>query len=91
MTDTEDYPLMTVGELARALSVPGEFVYTHAAEPGAICLRLPDNNGKYIPRNLNVEVLRFPRSAQFSSDRRSGLFRATATQTVLGVSEAGRG
>ena len=47
MTDSEDYPLMTVGELARALGVPREFVYRHAAELGAICLRLPDDNGKY--------------------------------------------
>jgi hypothetical protein len=35
-----------VGELARALGVPLEFVYRHAAELGAICLRLPDANGK---------------------------------------------
>jgi hypothetical protein len=39
MTDSEDYPLMTVGELAHALGVPREFVYRHAA---AICLLLPD-------------------------------------------------
>jgi hypothetical protein len=38
---------MTVGELARALNVPREFVYTLAGELGAICLRLPDHNGKY--------------------------------------------
>ena len=31
MIDSEDYPLMTVGELARALGVPREFVFTHAA------------------------------------------------------------
>ena len=47
--DSEDYPLMTVGELAPVLNVPREFVYAHAGELGAICLRLrlPDNNGKY--------------------------------------------
>jgi hypothetical protein len=32
MIDTEDYPLMTVGELARALEAPREFVFTHAIE-----------------------------------------------------------
>jgi hypothetical protein len=46
MINSEDYPLMTVGKLARALNVPREFVYTHAGELGAICLRLPDGNGK---------------------------------------------
>jgi hypothetical protein len=29
MIGSLDYPLMTVGELARALGVPREFVYTH--------------------------------------------------------------
>jgi hypothetical protein len=34
MIDSEDYPLMTVGELTRALGVPREFIFTHAAELG---------------------------------------------------------
>jgi hypothetical protein len=38
---------MTVGELAHALGVPREFVYWHAAELGAICLRLPGANGRH--------------------------------------------
>ena len=46
MIDSEDYPLMTVGELARALGVPREFVFAHAHELGAICLRLRDANGR---------------------------------------------
>lgn len=45
MIDSEDYPLMTVGELAHALGVPREFVFTHATELGAICLRLRDADG----------------------------------------------
>jgi len=36
MIDSEDYPLMTIGELARALRVPREFVYRHAEELGAM-------------------------------------------------------
>jgi len=32
---------MPVGELARALGVPRDFVYRRAAELGAICLCLP--------------------------------------------------
>jgi len=67
MTDSEDYPLMTVGELARALNVPREFVYTHAGELGAICLRLPDNNGKYSSKFERGGPLRFPRSARFAA------------------------
>jgi hypothetical protein len=39
--DSEDYPLMTVGELARAFGVPRGFVFTDAAELGAIRLPLP--------------------------------------------------
>ena len=46
MIDSEDYPPMTVGELARALGIRREFVFTHAAELGAICLRLRDTNGR---------------------------------------------
>jgi hypothetical protein len=34
--DSEDYLLMMVGELARALGVPREFIYRHPAELGAI-------------------------------------------------------
>jgi hypothetical protein len=45
MIESEDYPLMTVGELARPLRVPREFVFAHAHELGAICLRLRDANG----------------------------------------------
>jgi hypothetical protein len=41
---------MTAGELARALNVPREFVYTLAGELGAICLCLPDHNGKYFSK-----------------------------------------
>ena len=33
---SEDYPLMTVGELARALGVPREFIFVHDHELGAI-------------------------------------------------------
>jgi hypothetical protein len=54
MTDSEDYPLMTVGELARALGVPREFVYRHAAELGAICLRLPQTPTVAIRRSSNA-------------------------------------
>jgi len=57
---------MTAGELARALNVPREFVYTHADELGAICLRLPDNNGKYSSKFERGGPLRFPRSARFA-------------------------
>jgi hypothetical protein len=46
MIDSEDYPLMTVGELARAVGVPREFVFAHADELGAICLRMQDANGR---------------------------------------------
>ena len=42
MIDSEDYPLMTGGELVRALGVPREFVFAHASDLGAICLRLRD-------------------------------------------------
>jgi len=63
--DSEDYPLMTVGELARALNVSREFVYAHAGELGAICLRLPDNDGKYSSKFERGGPLRFPRSARF--------------------------
>jgi hypothetical protein len=66
MTDSEDYPLMTVGELARALGVPRDFVYRHAAELGAICLRLPDANGRYSSKFERGGPLRFPRSARFA-------------------------
>lgn len=48
MSDSEEYPLMTVGELARALRVPREFVFRHASELGAICLRLPDANVNFV-------------------------------------------
>ena len=47
MIDSEAYPLMTVGELARALRVPREFVYAHAHELGAIRLRLRDADGQF--------------------------------------------
>jgi hypothetical protein len=66
MTDSEDYPLMTVGELARALGVPREFVFAHAYELGAICLRLRDANGHASAKFERGGPLRFPRSARFS-------------------------
>jgi hypothetical protein len=48
---------MTVGELARALNLVREFVYTDAGELGVICLRLPDDNGKYSSKfELNAVV-----------------------------------
>jgi hypothetical protein len=37
---------MTVGEPARTLGVPGEFVFTDATELRAICLRLRDPDGR---------------------------------------------
>ena len=66
MIDSEDYPLMTVGELARALAVRREFVFTHAAELGAICLRLPDANGRHSSKFERGAPRRFPRSAPFA-------------------------
>jgi hypothetical protein len=66
MIDSEDYPLMTVGELARALNAPREFVFAHATELGAICLRLRDNNGEYSSKFERGGPLRFPRSARFA-------------------------
>jgi hypothetical protein len=66
MNDSEDYPLMTVGELARALRVPREFVYTYAHELGAICLRLRDANGHASAKFERGGPLRFPRSARFA-------------------------
>jgi hypothetical protein len=66
MTDSEVYPLMTVGELARALGVPREFVFTHATELGAICLRLRDASGRASARFERGGPLRFPRSARFA-------------------------
>ena len=68
MIDSEDYPLMTVGELARALNVLREFVYTHAGELGAICLRLPEANGRHSSKFERGGPLRFPRSARFALD-----------------------
>jgi hypothetical protein len=64
--DSDDYPLKTVGELARALEVPLEFVFTHATEPGAICMRLPDIKGKSSSKFERGGPLRFPRSARFA-------------------------
>jgi hypothetical protein len=49
MIDSEDYPFITIAELAHALG-PREVVYTSAAELGAIRLRLPDNDGKLFLR-----------------------------------------
>ena len=66
MIDSEDYPLMTVGELARALGVPREFVFAHATELGAICLRLRDANGRASAKFERGGPLRFPRSARFA-------------------------
>lgn len=66
MIDSEDYPLMTVGELARALGVPREFVFTHATELGAICLRLRDADGHASAKFERGGPLRFPRSARFA-------------------------
>ncbi|MGB8684609.1 MAG: hypothetical protein WCD12_17130 [Candidatus Binatus sp.] len=67
MIDSDDYPLlMTVGELARALRVPREFVYRHAEELGAICLRLPDANGKCSSKFERGGPLRFPRTTRFA-------------------------
>jgi hypothetical protein len=57
---------MTVGELARALGVPHDFVYRRAAELGAICLRLPDVNGRHSSKFERGGPLRFPRSARFA-------------------------
>jgi hypothetical protein len=37
MINSEDYPLMTVGQLARELNVPRDFVFAHVDELGAIC------------------------------------------------------
>jgi hypothetical protein len=66
MINSEDYPLMTVGELARALGVRREFVFTHAAELGAICLRLRDTNGRASAKFERGGPLRFPRSARLA-------------------------
>jgi hypothetical protein len=66
MIDSEVYPLMTVGELARALRVPREFVFTHATELGAICLRLRDADGRASARFERGDRLRFLRSARFA-------------------------
>jgi hypothetical protein len=66
MIDSEDYPHMTVGELARALRVPREFVYAHAHELGAICLRLRDANGPASAKFERGGPLRFPRTARFA-------------------------
>lgn len=63
--DSEDYPLMTVGELARALQVPREFVFTHA-QLGAICLRLRDANERASAKFERGGPLRFPRTARFA-------------------------
>jgi hypothetical protein len=53
---------MTVGEPAHALGVLREFVYWHAAELGAICLRLPDANGRHSSKFERGGPLRFPRA-----------------------------
>ena len=66
MIDSEDYPLLTVGELARALGVPREFVFTHATELGAIYLRLRDADGHASAKFERGGPLRFPRSARFA-------------------------
>ncbi len=66
MIDSEVYPLMTVGELARALGVPREFVFTHATELGAICLRLRDADGRASAKFERGGPLRFPRTARFA-------------------------
>ena len=66
MIDSEDYPLMTVGELARALRVPREFIFAHAHELGAICLRLEDANGHASAKFERGGPLRFPRTARFA-------------------------
>ena len=52
--------------MAGALNMPREFVYTNAGELGAICLRLPDNNGKYSSKFERGGPLRFLRSARFA-------------------------
>ena len=59
MIDSEDYPLMTVDELAWALGVPREFVFTHATELGAICLRLHDTDGHASAKFERGRPLRF--------------------------------
>ena len=66
MIDSEDYPLMTVGELARALRVPREFIFAHAHELRAFCLRLRDANGRASAKFERGGPLRFPRSARFA-------------------------
>lgn|SRR5208282_2109666 len=55
MIDSEDSPLLTVGELARALDVPREFVYRHATELArfaCVCQTTTAN----VPRSLNSAV-----------------------------------
>jgi hypothetical protein len=59
MNDSEDYPLMTVGELARSLRIPREFVYAHAHELGAFCLRLGNATGA-LPRSSNAATATLP-------------------------------
>jgi hypothetical protein len=66
MIDSEDYPLMTVGELARALRVPREFIFAHATELEAICLRLRDADGRASAKFERGGPLRFPRCARFA-------------------------
>ena len=66
MIDSEDYPLMSAGELACALRVPREFVFTHATELGAICLRLRDADGHSSARFERGGPPRLPRTAQFA-------------------------
>jgi hypothetical protein len=56
---------MTAGELARVLNPLREFVYTHAGEFGAICLRLPDHNGNTSNFELGGPP-RFSLSARFA-------------------------
>ena len=66
MIDSEDYPLMTVGELGRALGVSRDFVFAHAHELGAVWLRLRDTNGRASAKFERRRQLRFPRTARFA-------------------------
>jgi hypothetical protein len=66
MIYSEDYPLMTVGELARALGVSREFIFAHANELGAICLRLRDASGRASAKFERGGPLSFAPTARFA-------------------------
>jgi len=66
MIDSEDYPFMTVGELARALGVPRDsssLMLTNSARFACICQITTEK----LPRSFERGgPLRFPRSARFA-------------------------